>query len=111
MRAVLSYRPSIKRDDLEQIVLKKLHYKKMNRFIDEAVKEKIQREIPSKHNGDAQALIQKLTKVIHEHHGWKFHEVSPKLKKEINRRAKAVETGKTKAIRWKGSIGDLLKGQ
>ena len=39
----------------------------------------------------------------------RFHEVSPKLKKDINQRAKAVETGKVKATRWKGSVDDLLK--
>lgn len=109
MRSILSYRPSIQREVLEQIILKKLHYKKLNRFIDEAVKEKIQREVPSSSKAKTEALIQKLTKVIYEHDGWKFYEVGSKLKKEIDQRAKAVEAGKVKAIRWKGSIDDFLK--
>jgi hypothetical protein len=65
--------------------------------------------MPSSGREKADVLLQKLSKVVYEHHGWKFHEVSPKLKKEINRRAKAVETGKVKAARWKGSVDDLLK--
>jgi hypothetical protein len=108
MRPVFSYRPSIQRETLEQIILKRLHYKKLNRFIDEAVKEKIQREMPSPGKGNADALVRKLSKVVYEHNGWKFDEVTPKLKKEIDRRAKAVETGKAKAVRWTGSIDDLL---
>ena len=38
---------------------------------------------------------------------WKFHDVSAKMKKEIDKKAKAVESGKVKGHRWKGSIDSL----
>lgn len=44
-RTPISYRPSINRGELEKLITKKLKYRAVNRFIDEAVKEKLNREL------------------------------------------------------------------
>jgi hypothetical protein len=107
MKETITYRPSVQPEKLTSIIVKKLHYPKVNRFIDEAVKEKIARETSMVYDAKTDGLIQKLSKVVYEHHGWKFHEVSVRMKKEIDGKAKAVESGKVKARRWKGSIDSL----
>ena len=107
MKETITYRPSVEPEKLTSIIVKKLHYQKVNRFIDEAVREKIARETAAVYDAKTDGLIQKLSKVVYEHHGWKFHEVSAKMKKEIDKKAKAVESGKVKGRRWNGSIDSL----
>jgi hypothetical protein len=107
MKETITYRPSVQPEELSSIIVNQLHYPKVNRFIDEAVKEKIARETAAACNVKADALIQKLSKVVYEHHGWQFHEVNAKMKREIDRKAKKIESGKAKAIRWKGSVDKL----
>ena len=104
LRTPISYRPSIERDKLEDLVLKKLHYKAVNRFIDEAVKEKLNRELVTTSDPEMTRLIGKLTEVIYEHKGWKFLKPSKEVTKKINEKAKPYEEGKVKATRWKGSF-------
>lgn len=103
-RTPISYRPSMERDRLEGLILKKLRYKAVNRFIDEAVKEKLNRELVVTSDPEMTRLLTKLTEVIHEHKGWKFMKPSKEVARRINVKAKPFEEGKVKATRWKGSF-------
>jgi hypothetical protein len=107
MKETITYRPSVEPGKLASIIVKKLHYPKINRFIDEAVKEKIARETAAVYDAKTDMLVQNLSKVVYEHHGWKFHEVGAKMKKQIDRKAKPIETGKTKSHKWKGTVDNL----
>ena len=103
-RTPISYRPSIERDRLEGLILRKLHYKAVNRFIDEAVKEKLNRELIVTSDPEMTRLIGKLTEVVYAHKGWKFLKPSKEVIRKINQRAKPYEEGKVRATRWKGSF-------
>ncbi len=103
-RIPISYRPSIERKELESLITKKLHYKALNRFIDEAVKEKLTRELEITSDPEMAKLVSKLTEVIYEHNSWKFLKPNKAIIDRIDQKAKGVESGKVKAVRWKGSI-------
>lgn len=104
VRTPISYRPSIQRTELEALIIKKLHYKAINRFIDEAVKEKLNRELVITSDPQMTRLIEKLTEVVHEYKGWKFLKPSKEVIQRIRQKAKPYEEGKVKAVRWKGSF-------
>ncbi len=110
-RVPISYRPSIERGELESLITKKLHYKALNRFIDEAVKEKLNRELVVTSDPEMTRLIGKLTEVVYEHKGWKFLKPSKEVVKRINEKAKPFEEGKVKATRWKGSFDKTFGGK
>ncbi len=103
-RAPISYRPSIKRDELESLITKKLRYKAVNRFIDEAVKEKLNRELVVTSDPEMTRMIGKLTEVIYEYKGWNFLKPSKEVRDRIREKARLIESGKIKTTRWKGSI-------
>ncbi|HVZ80015.1 MAG TPA: hypothetical protein VHE12_04350 [bacterium] len=105
----ISYKPSIERDRLFHLILKKLHYKAVNRFIDEAVKEKLNRELVATTDPEMTRLINRLTEVLYEHRGWKFMKPSKEATRKINEKAKRYEKGKIKATRWKGSFDRTFK--
>lgn len=109
----ISYKPSIERDRLFNLILKKLHYKAVNRFIDEAVKEKLNRELAATTDPEMTRLIGKLTEAVYEHKGWKFLKPSKEAVRKINEKAKRYEEGKVKTTRWKGSFDKTFrdKGQ
>jgi len=87
MSDTVTFRPSIKKEDLQTLV-KRMHYN-LNRFIDEAVKEKIVRE--SSPRGEVEKLSEEIGKVVFEHMGWKFSapkgETLKRLKKSVDLKA------------------------
>jgi hypothetical protein len=87
MSDTVTFRPSIKKEELQTLV-KRMHYN-LNRFIDEAVKEKLVRE--SQPRGEAEILSEEIGKVVFEHMGWKFAaptgEALKQLKKSVNQKA------------------------
>lgn len=91
MAQVLPYRPSIEKEKLLDIIVKKLHYK-MNRFIDEAVKEKIVRETIQEN--EIERLGMDIGKFLYERNNWKVYAPGPKLKKELDAERKKVKSGK-----------------
>jgi len=102
--APIPYRPSIQKEELMTLILKKLRYKAVNRFIDEAVREKINREINVTSDPEMDRLIRKLTEVIHEHKGWKFMRPSKAVLARIDQKADPIASGKVKGVKWKGSF-------
>ncbi len=100
-RAPISYRPSMERSELEKVVTKKLRYKALNRFIDEAVREKITRELAGTEQSEMGKLLRKLTEVVYEHNGWKMMKLTPEIIDRIEKRAKPVEEGKVRSYPWK----------
>jgi hypothetical protein len=105
--APIPYRPSIQREELTSLILKKLHYKAVNRFIDEAVKEKITREMNVTSDPEMDRLISKLTEVVYEHKGWKFMKPSKAVIAKIDEKAAPIASGKVKGVKWKGSFDKL----
>jgi hypothetical protein len=101
--APISYRPSMGKTQFEQLVVSKLHYK-VNRFLDEAVKEKLNRELVITSDPEMSRLISKVTEVILEHKGTKFLKPTEEIRRRIRAKATDLESGKVKGIRWKGSI-------
>jgi hypothetical protein len=110
-RATILYRPSMGRDKLEEIVLKKLHYKSVNRFIDEAVTEKLIRKLVATNDPELTQLISKLVKESYKHKGRKFLKPSKEVTRKINEKAKPYEEGKVKTTRWKGSFDKTFSGK
>jgi hypothetical protein len=103
-KAPISYKPSMGQDRLKVIVFKKLHYKSLNSFMDQAVNEKLNRELAVSSNPEMTRLIAKLTEVIYEHKNWKSLKPTKEIVKKIHAAAEPIESGKVKGIRWKGSV-------
>ncbi len=95
MKDTITYRPTIEPEKLTKII-KKLHYPKVNRFIDEAVREKIKREATSPQAAKAEAMLWEIREVLDKYKGSKFFKPSPELSKEIDEKADAVMYGKGK---------------
>ncbi len=100
----ISYKPSIERDELLNLITGKLKYKAVNRFIDEAVKEKLNRELVVTSDPEMTKLIGKLTEVLYEFKGWKLMKPSKEIRERIRKKAELIESGKVKTTRWKGSF-------
>jgi len=101
--ATISYYPSMGKAQFEKLVVGKLNYK-VNRFLDEAVREKLNRELVTTSDPEMSRLISKAKEVILEHKGTKFLKPTKKIRKRINARAAEVKSGKVKGIHWKGSF-------
>jgi hypothetical protein len=104
MAETVTYRPRMGKNKLQEMV-ERLHYK-LNRFIDDAVAEKLRRELQT--DGKAQKLAEDISKLVYEHNGWKFSAPEHGLEKEILKRAHRMKTGKVKSYRYKGSVRDML---
>ena len=89
----LSYRPSMGREKLMEIVVRKLH-QRMNSFIDEAVKEKIVRTMHQ--DSEIEKLGLDIGKFLCERDGWNIYEPGHKLNKKLDVEIKNIKSGKTK---------------
>ena len=105
-RAPISYRPTIERKRLENLITRKLHYKAINRFIDEAVREKIERDLSGSGEARLKRFLDKVNQAVSEYKGWTMLKPSKALVREIEKKAKALETGKVKPVTWKGSLAE-----
>lgn len=104
-KSLVAFRSSIEKGKLEEFALKKLHYRSVSEFINEAVKEKISRETVVTTDPEMDRLIDKIREVVYEHKGWKFLKVSPAAAKRIDRIADPIIQGKVKGTPWTGSLG------
>lgn len=93
MAQVLPYRPSIEKEKLLEIIVKKLKYK-MNRFIDDAVKEKIVRETVQEN--EIEKLGLDIGKFLYERNNWKIYAPGSKLNRELDEARKKAKSGKTR---------------
>ena len=85
MASTFSYRP--KNYSVEQ--LKKIaqkHHTNLNRYIEEAVIERIRNEVSSASHGQAEQLARKITKVVVEHMGVKLVKPDKATHDKINKR-------------------------
>ena len=105
-RAPISYRPTIDRKKLESLITRKLHYKAVNRFIDEAVREKIERDLSGSGEAKLKRLLDQVSQAVSEYKGWTMHKPSKALAREIEKKAGPMESGKTKPVAWKGSLAE-----
>jgi hypothetical protein len=63
MKETITYRSTIEPEKIRRII-KKLHYPNVNRFIDEAVREKIEREIKKEVHTKTDKMLWEISKVI-----------------------------------------------
>ena len=102
MSDTVTYRPTIDKGTLQKLA-KRFHYN-LNRFIDDAVKEKIIRERKTK---GIDKLSDAISKAVYEHMNWKVYTPSKKLDKELNKEIKDIKGGKAKYKTFTGKINDL----
>jgi uncharacterized Fe-S cluster-containing protein len=98
MKDTITYRPTIEPEKLSKII-KKLHYPKVNRFIDDAVREKIKREATHPKAAKAEAMLWEIKEVLDKYKGTKFLKPSPELAREIDAKADAIMKNRNKRAR------------
>ncbi len=101
MKETITYRPTIEPDKIGRII-KKLHYPNVNRFIDEAVREKIKREATNPVDAKTDKMLWEISEVIGRYKKTNFLKPSPELAREIDEKADAIMEGKVKGIPWTG---------
>ena len=104
VKVPISYKPTMDAEELKNIIVKKLRYVAVNRFIDEAVQEKLEREMGSGQEAKMKKLISTLEEAVHEYKGWTMHKPTKAQIQEIERKSKLIEQGKVKPVKWKGSF-------
>jgi len=109
MKDTITYRPTIIPEELTRII-RELHYPKVNRFIDEAVREKIKREADDPKSAKAEAMMWEVMEVLDKYKGIKLLNPSPELAKEIDKKSDDILSGKSKGYRYKGSLKEFSKG-
>ncbi len=57
----------------------------------------------------AETLVWKVMEVFNKYKGIKLVKPSSKLAKEIDKKADAIQSGKAKGYKYKGSLKDFLK--
>jgi hypothetical protein len=82
MKETITYRPTIEPDKLSRII-KKLHYPNVNRFIDEAVREKIKREATNPIDTKTDKMLWEISEVIGRYKKITFLKPSPELARRM----------------------------
>jgi hypothetical protein len=100
----ISYKPTMDAEELKNIIVKKLRYVAVNRFIDEAVQEKLEREMGLGQEAKMKKLVSTLEEAVREYKGWTMHKPTKAQIQEIERKSKLIEQGKVKPVKWKGSF-------
>ncbi len=103
MEGVISYRPSMGKEKLKTLVVKKLHYDNINRFIDHAVGMALRDELM----GDpvAAKMAAEVAEVIYKYAPLRFVKPTKREAAAIRAEAGRVLAGKTKGF----SSADILK--
>jgi hypothetical protein len=101
MKETFNYRPTIEPEKISRII-KKLHYPNVNRFIDEAVREKIEREVKNQLHTKSDRMLWEISEEIGWYKKITFLKPLPKLAREIDEKADAIMEGKVKGIPWTG---------
>jgi len=90
----VSYRPSMGKEKLVEIVINQFRQKNLNNFIDEAVKDRIVRLMHREN--EIEKLGLDVGKFLFERHGWKVFEPGSKLNKSLDKEIKKIKNGKGK---------------
>lgn len=107
MADLIAFRPRMGVARLKKIA-QKMDYPNVSRFIEDAILEKVQREVHSGKNSNFQKLNDEIGKLIMKHLGVRWTTPGSKLDKELRREAEEVRSGKAKSYRWKGSLKQLF---
>jgi hypothetical protein len=88
----VSYRPSMGKNKLMEIVIHQFHQKNLNSFIDEAVKDRIARL--AIRESEIEKLGLDIGKFLVERNNWKIFEPGAGLNKELDHEIKKIKRGK-----------------
>src|ERR1700690_4154595 len=106
MADLIAFRPRMGAARLKKIA-QKMDYPNVSRFLEDAILEKVQREVLSEKNSDFQKLNDENGKIIMKHLGVRWTTQSSKWDKELRKEAEDMRSGKVKSYRWKGSLKQL----
>lgn len=89
MAEVISYRPRIGKQKLEQLVKDKLHYKNLNQFIDHAVNKTLDEEMGA--NPLAKKIAREVEKAVYKYVPLKFTQPTAEEGKRIEAAVKRAD--------------------
>ncbi len=101
----VTFRPIINTQALRKIA-KETHYGDLTEFINDAIKEKVEKEAI---DPKVRKFISKISHAAYEYMGWKFTKPSPKETAEIRRGVAEMKSGKVKTVSSKDLIKHLKK--
>jgi hypothetical protein len=104
---LIAFRPRMGAARLKKIA-EKMDYPNVSRFIEDAILEKVQREVSSEKNSDLQKLNDEIGKLIMKHLSIRWVKPDSKLAKKLHQEAEDMRTGKVKSYRWKDSLKQLF---
>lgn len=107
MPELIAFRPRMGVDQLKAHA-KKMGYPNVSRFIEDAILEKVHREVHTKDHPEVQKLGDEIGKLVMKHLGVRWAKPGSKIAKEIQKESEAMRTGKVKSYRWKGSLEQLI---
>ena len=107
MSELIAFRPRMGVQRLKALALR-MDYPNVSRFIEDAILEKVQRQLHSKDHPEVQKLNDEIGKLIMEHLGLRWAQPGSKIHKGIRKKTEAMRTGKMKSYRWKGSLEQLF---
>ncbi len=107
MAELIAFRPHMGVERLKALA-KKMDYPNVSRFIEDAILEKVHREIHSKNHPEVQKLGDEIGKLVMKHLGIRWTKPGSKLDKELRKEAEDMGSGKIKSYRWKGSLDQLF---
>jgi len=97
----VTFRPSIDVEALKRIA-KERHYEGLTEFINEAIQEKVEKDLA---DPKTRQFIAKIAMAAMEYVEWKFEKPSAKEEVEVKKGVSEMKSGKTKTI----SSGELIK--
>jgi hypothetical protein len=107
MPELIAFRPRMGVEKLKTLS-KKMDYPNVSRFIEDAILEKVHREVHLKKNPEVQKLSEDIGKLIMKYLGVRWAKPDSKLEKEIRNEAEGMRSGKVKSHQWKGSLKQLF---
>ena len=107
MSELIAFRPKMGVEKLKALS-KKMDYPNVSRFIEDAILEKVHREVHLEKNPEVQKLSDEIGKLIMKHLGVRWAKSGSKLEKEIRKEGDSLRLGKIKSHQWKGSLKQLV---
>ena len=107
MSELIAFRPRMGVEKLKALS-KKMDYPNVSRFIEDAILEKVHREVHLKKNPEIQKLSEEIGKLIMKHLGVRWSTPGSSLEKEIRKKPKTCVPEKMKSHQWKGSLKQFL---
>jgi len=107
MSEIIAFRPQMGVTRLKALA-KKMDYPNVSRFIEDAILEKVHREVHLKENPEVQKLSDEIGKLIMKRLGVRWTKSQSKTARETRQKADEMQSGKMKSHHWKGSLQQLL---